>query len=124
MGGSFRRVGRRGDRRGQMHTFRITRVIVIKNTQGLHARPADMFVRLAQQFQSRIELVRGSQRVKASSIMDLLTLGAAQGTELILEAEGEDAEEAVEALVKLVENGFPLEEAESENQASPEKSGE
>ncbi|HEX2477341.1 MAG TPA: HPr family phosphocarrier protein [Lacipirellulaceae bacterium] len=94
-----------------MQTPRATRVIVIRNSQGLHARPADMFARLARQFQSRIELVREGRRVEAVSIMDLLTLGAAQGTELILEAEGPDAEEAVEALAKLVESGFPLEEA-------------
>jgi phosphocarrier protein HPr len=94
-----------------MQTPRETRVIVIRNSQGLHARPADMFARLARQFQSRIELVREGRRVDASSIMDLLTLGAAQGTELILEAEGPDAKEAVEALAKLVESGFPLEEA-------------
>jgi phosphocarrier protein HPr len=93
-----------------MQTPRETRVIVIRNSQGLHARPADMFARLARQFQSRIELVREGRRVDASSIMDLLTLGAAQGTELTLEAEGPDAEEAVEALTKLVESGFPLEE--------------
>jgi phosphotransferase system HPr (HPr) family protein len=75
-----------------------------------------MFARLARQFQSRIELVRNDRRVQASSIIDLLTLGAAQGTELILEAEGDDAEAAVEALAKLVESGFPMEEAESQEQ--------
>ena len=101
-----------------MQTSRVTRVIVIRNSQGLHARPADMFARLARQFQSRIELVREGRRVEASSIMDLLTLGAAQGTELILEAEGDDAQEAVEALVNLVESGFPMEEADREQQAS------
>ena len=83
----------------------------------MHARPAEMFAKLARQFQSRIELVRDDRRVEASSIMDLLTLGAAQGTELVLEAEGDDAEEAVEALAKLVESGFPMEEAESQEQA-------
>jgi phosphotransferase system HPr (HPr) family protein len=77
-----------------------------------------MFARLARQFQSRIELVREGRRVEASSIMDLLTLGAAQGTELVLEAEGDDAQDAVEALAKLVESGFPMEEADSEQQAS------
>ena len=103
-----------------MQTSRITRVIVIQNSQGLHARPADMFARLAKQFQSRIELVREGRRVEASSIMDLLTLGAAKGTELVLEAEGEDAQEAVDALASLVESGFPMEEAEVEEQASGE----
>jgi len=95
-------------------------MIVITNSQGLHARPADMFARLARQFQSRIELVRNDRRVEASSIIDLLTLGAAQGTELILEAEGDDAEAAVEALAKLVESGFPMEEAESQEQKASE----
>jgi phosphotransferase system HPr (HPr) family protein len=77
-----------------------------------------MFVRLAKQFQSRIELIRDTHRVEASSIMDLLTLGAAKGTKLVLEAEGPDAQEAVDALARLVESGFPMEEADSQEQAS------
>ena len=83
-----------------------------------------MFARLARQFESRIEIVREGRRVEASSIIDLLTLGAAQGTELVLEAEGHDAEEAVEALAKLVESGFPLEEAEGQEQPSEDRQGE
>lgn len=90
----------------RMNTLPIRRVLVIRNTQGLHARPAEMFVRLAQQFRSRIELVLEGRRVEARSIIDLLTLGAGPGTELTLEAEGDDAQEAVEALARLVENGF------------------
>jgi phosphotransferase system HPr (HPr) family protein len=69
-----------------------------------------MFVRLAKQFQSRIELVHEDRRVEARSIIDLLTLGAGPGTELLLEAEGDDAEAAVQALARLVENGFAAEE--------------
>ena len=97
-----------------MQTSRITRVIVIRNREGLHARPAEMFARLARQFQSRIELVREDRRVEASSIIDLLTLGAVQGTEMVLEAEGDDAQAAVDALAKLVESGFLAEEAENQ----------
>jgi phosphotransferase system HPr (HPr) family protein len=97
-----------------MSTSPIIRVLVIRNTQGLHARPAEMFVRLAKQFQSRIELVRDDRRVEARNIIDLLTLGAGPGTELVLEAEGEDAQAAVEALVRLVENGFADEETDNE----------
>ena len=77
------------------------------NKQGLHARPAEMFVRRAQQF--RVEnrnRLREDLRVEAKSIMDLLTLGAAQGTELTLEAEGPDAQEAIDALAEVVENDF------------------
>ena len=90
------------------------RVIVIQNEQGLHARPAEMFVRLAKQFEAKVEVVRENHRVEASSIMDLLTLGAAKGTELTLEADGPDAQAAVDALAHLVESGFPREDNENE----------
>jgi phosphotransferase system HPr (HPr) family protein len=86
----------------------VTRVIVIQNPQGLHARPAEMFARTALGFQSRIEVIRGHERVDGKSILHLLTMGATQGTELTLEAEGDDANEAVEALAKLVDGGFEL----------------
>jgi phosphocarrier protein HPr len=88
----------------------ISRVVVIQNEQGLHARPAEMLVRLAQQFESKIGIVRDGYRVEATSIMDLLTLGAAKGTTLTLEALGPDAQQAVDALAKLIESGFPQEE--------------
>ncbi len=83
-----------------------SRVIVILNPQGMHARPAEMFVRTALRYKSRIELIRGNERVNAKSMLHLLTLGARQGTELTLEAEGEDAPEAIEALSQLVASGF------------------
>ena len=89
-----------------MNSQPIVRSIVIRNEQGLHARPAELFARTARQFQCRIEIIREGRRVAARNIIDLLTLGALPGTELTLEAEGDDAEQAVEALVRLVENGF------------------
>jgi phosphotransferase system HPr (HPr) family protein len=92
----------------------VTRVIVIQNEQGLHARPAELFVRLAKTFNSRIELVRDDRRIEARSIIDLLTLGAGPGTALVLEADGDDAEQAVEALARLVENRFNDVQAENE----------
>jgi phosphocarrier protein HPr len=91
----------------------IKRVVVVPNKQGIHARPAEMFVRRAQQFQSKIEIVHDNYRVEAKSIMNLLTLGAAQGTQLTLEAEGSDAQEAVDALAEVVEKDFLAEDAES-----------
>jgi phosphotransferase system HPr (HPr) family protein len=99
-----------------MNNSPIKRVVVVPNKQGIHARPAEMFVRRAQQFQSKIEIVREGYRIEAKSIMNLLTLGAAQGTELTLEAEGSDAQEAVDALAEVIEKDF-LEE-DNENQAS------
>lgn len=95
-----------------MQTPPVSRAVVIKNKQGLHARPAEMFVRLANQFESRIQLLRDDRRVEATSIIDLLTLGATQGTTLVLEAVGPDAQAAVDALAKLVEESFPQEDAE------------
>lgn len=95
-----------------MQTPPVSRAVVIKNKQGLHARPAEMFVRLANQYESRIQLLRDDRRVEATSIIDLLTLGATQGTTLILEAVGPDAQAAVDALAKLVEESFPQEDAE------------
>jgi phosphocarrier protein HPr len=91
----------------------IQRVVVVPNKQGMHARPAEMFVRRAQQFQSKVEIVRDDFRVEAKSIMNLLMLGASQGTQLTLEAEGSDAQEALDALAEVVEKDFLAEDAES-----------
>jgi phosphotransferase system HPr (HPr) family protein len=88
----------------------IERNVVVTNPQGLHARPAELFARLALKFESKIEVVRDSLQVDAKSILHVLTLGAAQGTELTLRAEGSDAEQAIEALAQLVENDFATDE--------------
>lgn len=82
----------------------VSRTVVIPNRQGLHARPADQFVKLANQFSSQIEIQRETLKVNGKSILDLLTLAAEQGTELILHATGDDATEAAEALAGLVES--------------------
>jgi phosphocarrier protein HPr len=96
-----------------MSNLPVKRVVVVPNKQGMHARPAEMLVRRAQQFQSKIEIVRNGDRVEAKSIMNLLTLGATQGTKLVIEAEGSDAQEAVDALAEVIEKDFLEEDAES-----------
>lgn len=98
-----------------MSTNSITRAIIIQNPQGMHARPAELFARMAMQFDAQIELVNGSQRVDAKSILHLLTLGARQGTELVVEAVGDDAQQAVDALVNLVENHFECDDSSVQN---------
>jgi phosphocarrier protein HPr len=95
-----------------MQTSPVSRVVTIQNKQGLHARPAEMFVRTANQFESKIQLIRDDRRVEARNMIDLLTLGATQGTRLTIEAEGSDAQAAIDALAELVEVGFPQEDAE------------
>lgn len=88
--------------------------VVVSNPQGLHARPAEMFARLALQFDSTIEVIRDDQRIDAKSILHILTLGAVQGTVLTLQAQGADAEAALESLVRLVESDFATDETMSQ----------
>ena len=80
--------------------------VTVLNPQGLHARPADLIVRRASQFESKIEIGKLGEWVDAKSILSLLTLGAAQGTELGLQVQGPDAEEAIQALKELFQQGF------------------
>jgi phosphocarrier protein HPr len=86
--------------------MRATKTVVVTNPQGLHARPADLFVKTAIRFTSKIELVKGRERVDGKSILSLLTLAAVAGTRLSIEADGPDAEQALDALAKLVEHDF------------------
>ena len=84
----------------------LTREVVVANSQGLHARPADMLAREARKWRSRIELVSDSQRADGKSILELLTLAAESGTRLVIEATGPDAREALEAIGVLFERKF------------------
>jgi len=103
-------VAYQGNKNVFMSSPVIQRTVVINNPQGLHARPAELFARLALQFDSEIEVIREGHRVDAKSILHVLTLGAAQGTELTLLASGTDAEEALEALARLVDSDFANDE--------------
>jgi len=69
---------------------------------------------MASQFDAKIDVIREDRRITANSVMDLLTLGAFQGTQLTLVAEGKDAQQAIDALADLVENVFPQEDNEHE----------
>ncbi|MGD9510609.1 MAG: HPr family phosphocarrier protein [Geminicoccaceae bacterium] len=84
----------------------MSRVAVIVNQRGLHARAAAKFVRLADEFACRIQVIRDDQTVSGTSILGLMLLGAGIGTELTIQGEGEDAEAAVAALADLIERGF------------------
>ena len=89
-----------------MNTSPVTRAVVLHHANGLHARPAELVARTALKFESRVEVICRNERADAKSILHLLTLGATDGSELTIEAEGADAPQAVEALAKLVESGF------------------
>lgn len=78
----------------------------ISNELGLHFRAAAMVVRTAARFESRITVANGSAEALATSVLDLLTLAATRGTNLVVRAEGPDAEAAVEALGALINRHF------------------
>jgi phosphocarrier protein HPr len=101
-----------------MNEIRATRTIVVNNPQGLHARPAELFATLAMQFDATIEVVKDDQRADAKSILNILTLAVVAGTELKLEAVGSDAEAALDALVRLVEDDFTADGTMSQEQSS------
>lgn len=93
-----------------MSQQRVSRVVVVQNEHGLHARPADQFVRCASRFKSDISVTKDGQRIDGKSIFDVLTLAAEKGTELEIEAAGSDAESALEELAKLVQSQFATDE--------------
>jgi phosphocarrier protein HPr len=82
------------------------REVTIVNKLGLHARAATRLVNCAADFDSEIRLLRGAREVNAKSIMGILTLAAAKGTELIIEADGGDEDEAVDTLTELIAARF------------------
>lgn len=81
---------------------KIKKKIVVKNKQGLHARPAALFVQIANKFEAKIIVRKGSLSANGKSIMGILMLEVGPGAEIWIEAEGEDAEKAVVALEKVV----------------------
>jgi phosphocarrier protein len=80
--------------------------LTIVNPLGLHARAAARFVNLASTFRSQIRVTRGARTVDGKSILGLLLLAAARGTQIVVTADGFDADEALTALQALVQRGF------------------
>jgi phosphocarrier protein HPr len=76
------------------------------NKRGLHARASATFVKTAEQFDAEVTVRKDGHTVSGGSIMGLLMLGASPGTTILIETEGPDAEEALEALTALVEARF------------------
>ena len=84
--------------------------VTIVNKRGLHARASAAFVKLAEQFDAEVSVTKDGQTVSGDSIMGLLMLGASPGSVILIETEGPEAEEALEALTALVEARFNEEE--------------
>ncbi len=80
--------------------------IIIQNKTGLHARPAATFVQTASKFKSNITIETETKKGNAKSMLSLLSIGAAKGTSVKISAEGEDEEQAVKALIALIQTKF------------------
>ncbi len=80
----------------------ISRSLTIINRLGLHARAATLLVNCASEFNARIIIHKGTRSINGKSIMGVLTLAASPGTELVIEASGDDEEQAIEAIARLI----------------------
>jgi len=80
--------------------------IKIINKLGLHARPASLLVQTAMKYSSNITIIKDEYKVDAKSIMGILMLAASCGTELIIQTEGQDEQEALESIEKIFNEGF------------------
>jgi phosphocarrier protein len=82
------------------------RELVVVNKLGIHARPAAMFVKVANQFTCNVLVDRDGEQVNGKSIMGLMMLAAGPGTKLVVTCEGDDSHEALDAIEALVKRKF------------------
>ena len=80
--------------------------LLIQNRLGLHARPAALFVQMANGFESEIEVTKGREKVNGKSIMGIMTLAAGRGSQISIRATGPDAVKAISNLTKLIRSNF------------------
>ena len=85
----------------------VKRTITVVHRQGLHARPAAVFVEIANRFSSRVTVKKGRRSVDGKSIMGLLTLAAKQGSRISIVIDGPDAPQALEHLARVVTEPLP-----------------
>ena len=91
----------------------VRRQMAIVNTYGLHMRPSTRFVTLAKSFRAEVFVVFEDRRVNGKSILDMTSLAAPCGAEIGVEARGDDADAALDALAVLVSAGFHMAEEEA-----------
>ena len=86
-----------------------SKLATVKNHLGIHASPSALIVRSAAKFKAEIYFSKGeTQRINGKSIMGVMMLAAEQGSEVLVEAEGEDEAQAVEILAQLLESNFEV----------------
>lgn len=80
--------------------------VKVVNPNGIHARPASVLIRALKDVRSRVTLSIGSRKADAKSIIELMMLTAVCGSEVGIEADGDDAQQAIDSLVALFGSGF------------------
>lgn len=93
----------------------VCRKVTVSNPQGIHLRPAYLIAELAGKYESDVNLESAGTKVDGKSVLEIIGLAAANGTELNIYADGPDADEAADAIVQLFHQGFPGEEAAQAN---------
>ncbi|MBS3904277.1 MAG: HPr family phosphocarrier protein [Simkania sp.] len=93
---------------GKKTSCKVKQSFIISNERGLHTRPSAELVKCASSFKSSIYLIHQDLTINAKSLLGVLMLAAARGTRLSIEAEGEDAEEAVASIIDLARNKFNI----------------
>ena len=83
-----------------------SQAVTVVNQLGMHARAAAKFVHLATRFEARVKVARDRREMDGKSIMGILLLAAARGSTITISADGADEQDAVAALVALVQSGF------------------
>ncbi|MDR0721630.1 MAG: HPr family phosphocarrier protein [Treponema sp.] len=84
----------------------VEKILTVSNRAGIHARPAAMLVQAIKDFTCTIYLEKDKNRIKAKSIMGVITLGAAYGSTIKVITEGKDEDQAMEVIVELFESKF------------------
>ena len=99
-------IAHKTQRLAEMSETVYSKQVTVTSPNGLHLRPLEMLVSLARQYDSKIEIIKDTERIDGKSMMEGLGLISGQGTQLTIEACGEDAQEALAALARLFEASF------------------
>lgn len=87
----------------------VSRTVVISEPTGLHLRPAGLICELSQRYQSKVVLKKGSHTANAKSVLGVLAARVQQGDEIEIICDGADEEEALDAIMKIIQDGFRVE---------------
>lgn len=89
-----------------MAELKVTRTVMVTNHEGLHARAATLVAELVRRYDSQVRLAKDCERVEGTEVLQILSLGVAQGEQLLIEATGHDAEEVLDSLERLFAGNF------------------